>query len=221
MPLDRLLGYQETETLLLQYGILLAPAHLVASSNEAVQAATSLGFPVALKLISPEQTHKTDAGLVVLNLSSTEAVLQAAEELLEKTGAMPVDGLLVQQMAVGGVETLVGVSLDPQFGPVVAFGAGGILVELLEDVSLRLPPLSAWEAGQMLEETRVWRLLQGYRKHPPADIPRLVDLLVRLARLAEEQGTRLVSLDLNPVLVLPEGQGLFVVDARVVIHEEA
>jgi acyl-CoA synthetase (NDP forming) len=133
---------------------------------------------------------------------------------------MRLEGLLVQQMAPGGVEVLAGVSQDAQFGPVVTFGAGGVLVELVEDVSVRLPPLSAWEAGRMLAETRVWRLLQGYRQYPPGDIPALTALLAALARLAVEERLTLVSLDLNPVFVLPAGQGLRVVDARAVVREE-
>jgi len=218
---ERLFGYRETEALLGQYGITLAPAQLAASPAEAVAAAGALGFPVALKLITPQHTHKSDSGLVLLNLESPQAVSRGAENLLEKAAGTGIEGLLVQKMAPRGVEVLVGVSQDAQFGPVVAFGSGGILVEMLEDVSLRLPPLSAWEAEQMLAETRVWKLLQGYRQYPPADIACLVGLLVRVARLAVEQHARLVSLDLNPVFVLPACQGVYLVDARVVVREES
>jgi len=217
---ERLLGYRETEALLGQYGIYLAPARLVASAAEAVVAAVELGFPVALKLISPEHTHKSDAGLVLLNLADPQAVIQGVEKLLEKAGRMGIEGLLVQKMAPRGVETLVGISQDAQFGPVVVFGPGGTLVEMLEDASLRLPPLSAWEAEQMLASTRVWRLLQGYRQYQPADVGCLVDLLVRVARLAVELPPRLVSLDLNPVVVLPAGQGISLVDVRAVVRQE-
>jgi acyl-CoA synthetase (NDP forming) len=218
---ERLLGYRETETLLGRYSIHLAAARLVSSGAEAMQAAEAIGFPVALKMISPEQTHKSDSGLVILNLDNLQAVAAAAERLLEKAGGKSVEGLLVQRMAPGGVEILAGISQDAQFGPVVTFGAGGTLVELVEDISVRLAPISAWDAGRMLAETRVWRLLQGYRQHPPADVKKLVELLVTLAQLAMEQRMILVSMDLNPVFVLPAGQGLCVVDARAVIREEA
>ena len=218
---ERMLGYRETETLLGRYGIHLAPARLVHSGSEAMQAAVAIGFPVALKIISSEQTHKSDFGFLTLNLEDPQAVSLAAGSLLEKAGSMCMEGLLVQKMAPGGVEILAGISQDPQFGPLVAFGAGGTLVELVEDISLRLPPLSAWDAGQMLAETRVWKLLQGYRQHPPADVKRLVELLVALAQLAIKESRTLVSLDLNPVFVLSAGQGLCFVDARAVVREEA
>lgn len=218
---ERLLGYRETEGMLERYGIRLAPARLVASAPEAVEAAVEMGFPVALKLISPERTHKSDSGLVLLNLQTPQSVLEGTERLLEKTSAVSIEGLLVQKMAPRGVETLVGVSQDAQFGLVVAFGPGGTLVEWLDEISLRLPPLSAWDAVQMLRETRLWKLLQGYRHYPLADVERLVELLVRVARLAVEQGPGLVSLDLNPVIVLPAGQGLYLVDARAVVRQEA
>lgn len=216
----RLLGYREIEALLGRYGIHLAPARLVASPAEAVEAAQELGFPVALKLISPEQTHKSDTGLVRLNLDNPAQVSREAQSLLDKASGLYIEGLLVQKMALRGVETLVGISQDAQFGPVVAFGPGGVLVEMLEDVSLRLPPFSSWEAEQMLADTRVWKLLQGYRQYPPADIRCLVQLLARVALLADEHRRDLVSLDLNPVIVLPDGQGLYLVDARAVVRQE-
>jgi acyl-CoA synthetase (NDP forming) len=115
---------------------------------------------------------------------------------------------------------LAGISQDAQFGPVVVFGAGGTLVELLRDACVRLPPLTPWDVNRMLAETRVWRLLQGYRQSPPADIAKLVELLVALARLAVEQRETLVSLDLNPVFVHPQGQGLSIVDVRAVVRQE-
>jgi hypothetical protein len=218
---DRLLGYLETEALLNRFGVHLAPACLVSSASEALQAAEAIGFPVALKLISPEQTHKSDGGFVSLNLENPPAVVRAAQRLLERAGSLNVEGLLVQKMAPGGVEILAGISQDPQFGPVVVFGAGGTLVELLEDTSVRLPPLTIWDARRMTAETRVWKLLKGYRQHPPADTRCLEDLLVMLGQLAVAEAKTLVSLDLNPVFVLPAGQGLSIVDARAVVREEA
>lgn len=218
---ERLLGYQETALMLERYDIPLAPARLVTSAAMAAEAAAELGFPTALKLISPQQTHKSDSGLVLLNLENSQTVLTEAGKLLEKASSMHIEGLLVQKMAPRGIEMLVGISQDAQFGPVVAFGPGGVLVEMLEDVSLRIPPLSAWDVEHMLAETRVWRLLQGYRQYPPADVESLVELLVRVARLAAEQRRRLVFLDLNPVFVLPRGQGLYLVDARAVVRGDA
>lgn len=219
MP-ERMLSYRETQTLLERYCIPLAPARLVQSPQAAVQAAGEIGYPAAVKVISPEQSHKSDAGLLALGLVDAPAVAAAAAGLLEKAAGLRTEGLLVQQMAPSGVEVLAGISRDAQFGPLVAFGAGGALVELLEDIALRLPPFSAWEAGRMLQETRVYRLLQGYRQHPPAHVERLAALLVALGRIALDEGDTLVSLDLNPVIVHPAGMGLSIVDARAVVSKE-
>lgn len=216
----RLLSYPETEGLLGRYGLPLAQARLVRDSQAAAQAAQQLGLPVALKIVSPAQSHKSDAGLVVLGLDSPERVSAAASRLLEHASGLPLEGLLVQRMAPPGVEALVGVTQDPQFGPVLACGPGGVLVELLDEASLRMPPLTPWLAGGMLAETRLGRLLEGYRGRPAADREALTTLLCNVARLAVDLGPRLVSLDLNPVIVLPAGQGACVVDARVYLAKE-
>ncbi len=125
--------------------------------------------------------------------------------------------------AVGGadVEVILGIHSDLQFGPVIALGAGGVLVELVDDLILRLPPLTRHEAAAMLRQTRVWRLLQGFRNHPPADVMALEQLLVNISRLICEQADRIVTLDLNPVLVLPLGHGVRVADARLVARAAA
>jgi acyl-CoA synthetase (NDP forming) len=217
----RLLSYTETAELLAKYAISLAPATIIHSASQAATAAAGLGFPVALKLLSPQHTHKSEAGLVALGLQDAPAVRRAGEALLVRGEELKAEGLLVQKMAPRGVETLVGITQDEQFGPVIAFGSGGTLVEWLEDISLRLPPLSKWEAEQMGRETQVWRLLQGYRTYVPADVDALLDLLVSASRLADERAGTLVSMDLNPVFVLPAEQGLSIVDARVVVMEEA
>ena len=215
----RFLPYLEAAALLRRYGIPLAPAHLVQSPSEALAAAAALGYPVALKAISAEATHKSDVGLLHLNLDDDEALLAAAAELLPLGRALSMEGLLVQAMVPPGVEMIAGVTHDDQFGPVLALGSGGILVELLEDVVLRLPPLRAAQARRMVEATRSWPLLQGFRSQPPADVPALVELLVNLSRLALAEGERLVSLDLNPVIVLAPGQGVQIVDLRLAVKD--
>lgn len=217
---QHLLNYKETAELLGRFGIDLAPAALVSKVEDSLPAAEKLGYPVALKAISPEQTHKTDAGLVHLNLKDENAVSAAAHALWSESERFKLEGLLIQKMAPGGVETLVGVINDPQFGVVVVFGAGGVLVELLDDVNMALPVLSPWQAEQLMMETKIYRLLEGYRGSPSCDQKALIGLLVRVSRLAKALAGSLISLDLNPVFVLPEGQGLFVVDARVVLREE-
>jgi len=221
MPMsEALLSYTKTVALLGRYDIPMAEGRLVQAATEAAQAAQALGFPVALKALSPELTHKSDAGLVQLNLSTVEEVRAAAGVLVHRTAGHLLEGILVQAMVPGGIETIVGITTDPQFGPVIAFGPGGTLVELLDDVVLRLPPLTAWQAREMVREASVWRLLQGFREHPPADVAALIRLLVNASRLAVEQSEHVISLDLNPVIVLPDGEGIAVVDFRVFVQEE-
>lgn len=211
----RFLSYAEVTDLMARYDIPLAEAATVPDAAAAVLAAERLGYPVAIKALSATLVHKSDRGLVRLNLGDTEAVKSAAHALLGLVPAADLDGLLVQKMVSGGVEVMVGVHVDPQFGPLVAFGLGGVWVELFDEVALRLPNLDAAQALAMIEETRAARLLAGYRGQPPADVTALADLLVNLSRLAVESVGKLVSLDLNPIMVLPQGRGVAVVDARV------
>lgn len=212
---EGLLSYAETTTLLSAYDIPLAPAQLVQTTDEAVIAARMLDFPVALKLISPAHTHKTEAGLVKLNLNDEERVREVANHLLEARDETR-EGLLVQKMIREGIEMIVGITHDAQFGPMIALGAGGVLVELLDDAQLRVPPLTLREANAMIHASCAARLLRGYRNRPPADIDALARMLVNVSRLAVERAHAIVELDLNPVLVL--ARGVVVVDARIVVR---
>ncbi|MEA3334296.1 MAG: acetate--CoA ligase family protein [Chloroflexota bacterium] len=216
---DRLLSYQATAAILDAHQIPLAPARVVSTPSEAADAAIDLGLPVALKALSSDLTHKSDAGLVYLDLQTPGAVESAGRTLADKTSGVQLEGLLVQTMVAGGVEVIAGLSRDPQFSLVIMLGAGGVLVELLDDIVLRLPPLTSQQAGQMIREIRVWHLLSGYRGQPAADIPALAQLIVNLSDMAIRQADRLVSLDLNPVIVLPQGGGVQVVDARMLVRE--
>jgi succinyl-CoA synthetase beta subunit len=218
---ERLLPYRSAAALLESFGIPLAPAELVDTPQQAASAARSLGFPVALKALSPQLTHKSDTGLVRLGLTTAGEIQTAAEDLLAATAHVRREGLLVQRMIPGGLEMIAGVDRDSQFGPMVALGPGGVLVELLDDMVLRLPPLTRQQALAMVQETRSWPLLQGYRGQPAADVDALVQLLVNLSHLAIREASGLVSLDLNPVIVLPQGEGIQVVDLRVVFQSSA
>ena len=228
----RMLPYHEAEALLRRYDIPLAASRLVQSSEEAVAAAAEIGYPVALKAISAQATHKSDAGLLHLGIAAEETLAAAARQLLLRSNDLSrsqvrsddfsrsaLEGLLVQAMAPPGIEMIAGISHDPQFGPVLALGSGGILVELLDDVALRLPPLSPAEARRMITGTRAWPLLQGFRGRPPADVDALADLMVNLSRLSQDNAQRLLSLDLNPIIVLPRGEGVQVVDLRVAVRQ--
>jgi acyl-CoA synthetase (NDP forming) len=210
----------EGRRLLAAYGIPGPREAVVATPEEAVEAAQGIGYPVVLKILSPDVQHKTEISGVRVGLEDESAVVTAFREVTEAArkhhSQVRLEGALVQEMIpADAVEVILGVLQDPDFGPVVVFGSGGILVELLRDSSLRLPPLSHEEALKMIHETRGRRLLQGFRGRPPADIDALVDALVRLSQLAVDLGDLVSALDINPLMVLPKGQGVRAVDALV------
>lgn len=213
---EKMMEYVEATAVLEKYGIELPAARLVNTAVSAAHAADELGYPVALKVISPELTHKSDSGLVLLGLETAVTVKAAAKILLAETEGVVLDGMLVQKMVSSGVEMIIGVHTDRQFGPVIALGSGGVLVELLADAVLRLPPLTMQQAMEMINQTKAWRLLQGYRHYPPADVAALARLLVQVAQMVVEENGRVVGLDLNPVIVLPKGEGVGIVDLRIV-----
>ena len=207
------LGSGDVWKLLTYYGIPVLPQRIVSSVDAVSAAAAELGGPVALKAIAPGLLHKTEAGAVRLGLSTAD-VAAAAREMdsrLRSAGMTP-GGFLLQRMASPGVEMIVGVVHDRQFGPVVACGAGGVLVELLKDVSVRLAPLSRRDADEMVRELRSFPLLTGYRGSAPGDVSALVDTILRVSALVEDL-PQIAELDLNPVLV--HATGVTVVDARL------
>ncbi|HXG41485.1 MAG TPA: GNAT family N-acetyltransferase [Dehalococcoidia bacterium] len=208
----------EVERLLACYGIPMVPQRIVPDPEAAGAAAAELGGPVALKAVAPGLTHKTEVGGVALDLQGREGVAREAKrmrERLERAGYQ-VEAFVVQAMAPPGVEMIVGVVEDPQFGPVVACGAGGVLTELLGDMSVRLAPIGPRDAAEMVSELRTSALLRGYRGSPPCDIPALEDLLVRVGALADDL-PQVVEMDLNPVRV--HERGVLVLDARVRVQQ--
>jgi acyl-CoA synthetase (NDP forming) len=190
------------------------------SADDAAALAHVVGFPVAAKLAARRVPHKTDAGVVVLNLSSDEQVRGAYADIVARAKALTADdeieGVLIQPM-ISGVETMIGVTDDPLFGPLIAFGLGGIHVEILGDVSFRVAPLTDRDADELLRGIRGLPLLKGYRGHPPADLDALREVLLRVSRLASEV-PEISELDLNPVMALPPGHGCRIVDARIKVR---
>jgi acyl-CoA synthetase (NDP forming) len=180
-----------------------------------------VGFPVAVKLASRSLIHKTEVGGVMLNLQDQEAVRRAFQEIQRRMAddhrLDAMDGVIVQPMVSGGVELMVGVTHDPLFGPLIAFGLGGIHVEILRDVCFRITPLTDRDASEMIRSVRGFRLLEGYRGHPPADLDAIEEVLLRVSRLVEET-PEITELDLNPVFALPPGQGCRIVDARIKVE---
>lgn len=212
----------ETETLLACYGIPVVRTVRAGSPEAAGQAAADLGIKVALKAVVPGVTHKTEVGAVRLNLEGRREVEQEAQAMRDRltaAGLQPT-GFIVQPMVAPGVEMFIGVTHDPHFGPVVACGAGGVLVELLRDIAVRVTPLTDRDAREMLRSLKTFPLLEGYRGGPRYDIERMEEMILRVAALIEDVSA-IVELDLNPVMALPEGQGISVVDARVRVGESA
>lgn len=209
--------------LLAAYGIPTPAEFLATSPHEAATFAARIGFPVALKLISPDILHKTEIGGVILNVQDEAAASAGFEAIVGRAhAAQPgahVRGVQVQQMVAGGQEVIVGVQRDPTFGPLVMFGLGGVYVEALADVSFRLAPLTAADAEELIDEVRSAKLLAGLRGAPPADRAALVETIVRIGQLAADQ-PEIAELDINPLLVLPEGQGAVAVDARIILTRE-
>ena len=214
--------YTEHEALqqLAAAGLPVVPSVPAATAEEAAQAARRIGFPVVVKLSSPDITHKSDVGGVRLNLADADAVRAAFGSIVEQASkAQPkarIDGVLVAPMVKGGVECILGVQCDPVFGPVVMMGLGGILVEAMRDVSFRVAPIDAAEARTMVDELRARRVLDGMRGAPAADVDALAEAIARLSQFAAAHAGTLRSLDINPFVVLPRGQGALALDAVLV-----
>jgi acyl-CoA synthetase (NDP forming) len=202
------------------YGIRYAETKFAKTSGEAASVAVKIGFPVAVKLVSATITHKTDVGGVQLNINSEKEVIQAFETIKAKLTQLgkekEMDGVMIQKMVTEGVEAIVGVSNDPSFGHLIMFGTGGVNAELMHDVAFRLNPLTELDARELVGSIKMTKLFDGYRGMPPADKPALQELLLRLSAMVEDN-PQISELDFNPVKVLPDGQGYWVVDARIAI----
>ncbi|HZQ35249.1 MAG TPA: acetate--CoA ligase family protein [Dehalococcoidia bacterium] len=213
-----LLNEVESKQLLEEAGISTTRARLATSRDEAVAAAQQIGFPVVLKVVSPDIAHKSDVGGVALNLADATAVGDAYDRIMSAVkAAQPnakVLGVAVQTMAQPGTEVIVGMTKDPQFGPVLMFGLGGILVEVLKDVSFRIVPVSERDADQMIHEIKGFPVLEGVRGQQAADLPALRRLISQVSGFVERH-PEIDELDLNPVFAYPDGA--LAVDARIVL----
>jgi acyl-CoA synthetase (NDP forming) len=214
-----LLTEVESKALLKKAGIPVIEAKLARSKKEAVSISKEVGFPVVLKISSPDVIHKSDSGGVKLGLANATQVGKAYSEIvlaIEK--AFPkavIEGVSVQEMAPPGVEVIVGMSKDPQFGPVLMFGLGGIFVEVLKDVSFRIVPVSERDAGEMIREIKGYPVLEGYRGQEPASIPALEMLIVKVSQFVGKN-PQIKELDLNPVFAYPDKA--VAVDARIILE---
>jgi acyl-CoA synthetase (NDP forming) len=207
---------------LAEAGMTFPDERLAASAEEAVSAAEAIGYPVVVKICSPDIAHKTEVGGVAVNLKDAAAVREAASRILASAqDAVPgalIEGVLVAPMIAGGVEVIAGVSMDATLGPVVMFGLGGVLVEVLKDVTFRAVPFDDAEARRMIAETTAGKVLQGVRGAPPSDIDALAKTLSALSRFAAANADRLAGVDINPLKVMPVGEGVVPLDALVLLH---
>ena len=214
-------GEAEARAVAQAYGLRLPQSELAATAEEAVEVASKIGYPVVLKIASPDILHKTDVGGVKVGLNNATDVRDAFDLIVYRANRYVPDariwGCLVQEMVpMDGIEVLVGMSKDPQFGPLVTFGLGGILVEALKDVTFRVAPFGRQDAEEMLEEIRAHSLLAGVRGRPPADREAMVDTLLRIGQLVTDF-PEIVEMDINPLMVYSRGQGAVALDMRLVL----
>jgi acetyl coenzyme A synthetase (ADP forming)-like protein len=209
------LDSSEISTILGAYGIAAARERVVHSEDEAVAAGEEIGGPLAIKVIAPSALHKSDVGGVALGVIGEQAIRDAYRQVINAVD--DVEGVLIQEFVGEGHEVIVGMTEDPLFGPLIVFGLGGIFVELMQDVSFRINPLTDVDAREMLSEVRSGKLLEGYRGEAGGDLEAIEQLLLRLSLLVEHI-TEIAEIDLNPVKVLPPGKGAVVVDARIKVR---
>jgi len=217
-PMGGWLAPEALDALLEAYGIRVPGAGLAADADAATALAAQIGYPVVLKLAAADVVHKSEIGGVALNLDGPQAVRAAFADLLARAraGGVPdaaIEGAFVQKMIPPGVDLIVGIVRDAQFGPLVMAGVGGTQVELLRNVAFELAPLTPQQAGALLDRTGAGRLLAGFRGAPPADRAAVIDAIVRLAQLAHDHPD-VAEVEINPLMVMAEGAGAWAVDAR-------
>jgi acetate---CoA ligase (ADP-forming) len=212
------LGEHDAKAALAAYGIPCVEEHLAIDRDGAIAAAKALGFPVVLKALSPDLPHKSEAGVIHLNLGSAAEVGAAYDAILARIAAQSpaprLDGVLIQQMMPRGVEVIVGGRVDPQFGPLIVVGLGGVLVEVLNDTALAPAPIGPREAEALLHELRAFRLLEGYRGLPAIDLPLLCEIVARASEFIADQRDLVGEFDINPLICT--GRDITAVDALIV-----
>jgi acetate---CoA ligase (ADP-forming) len=221
---DKSLSEHESKALLNLYGIPVTREKIVNCVDDAVNFAEQVGFPVVLKIDSPDILHKTEADVIRLRINSPKDIARSYKEIIDNAflydPSAKINGVAVQEMVIGGTEVIAGMSQDPQFGPIIAFGLGGIFVEVLKDISLRITPLSKSEAKNMVRQIKGFPILNGIRGKAPSDIKAVENLLLRLSRLACDWKDYIAEIDINPLIVLDDGQGVKALDALVILKEK-
>jgi len=209
----------EAKEILRKAGIPVIETRLARTKKEALSLSTRIGFPVVLKIVSPDIIHKSDAGGVKLDLKNSTQVSEAYAEIMsvikKSHPHAKIEGVSVQKMARPGVEVIIGMTKDTQFGPVLMFGLGGVLVEVLKDISFRVVPVSERDASEMIREIKGYPLLEGYRGQEPADIACLQELIMKVSGLVEKN-PQIKELDLNPIFAYRDGA--LAIDARIILE---
>jgi acetyl-CoA synthetase (ADP-forming) len=203
----------------MDYDIPVTKFKLAKNDAEAVEHATSIGFPVVLKIVSPDIIHKSDVGGVIIGVKNVKEVRSAYKQIMNNVRkhnpSAKIVGILVQEMAPAGTEVIVGSIKDPQFGPAIMFGLGGVFVEVLKDVTFRVAPVTEDEAAEMISEVKAYPLLTGYRNTPPADLKAITKILLNTSKLVMDH-VEIKELDLNPIMVYEKGAKT--VDARIILE---
>jgi acetyltransferase len=216
----KLLHQHQANQLLGCYNLPLLPHRLVTREEDLDQACHDLGFPLVMKVVSPQIVHKSDAGGVKLNLASRSQVEKAYKQIMQNAKAYDpkaeVQGVYLERMAESGVEVIIGAFRDPKFGPLVMFGLGGTLVEVMGDVTFRLAPMWESSAENMIKGIKAYKVLEGVRGRPPADVDAIKDCILKVSQMMDEN-PEIAELDINPLIVHAPGQGCTVADCRVVL----
>ncbi len=211
----------ESEKILSIYGLPIVPGALAKSPEEAASIAQSIGFPVVLKIVSPDIIHKSDVNGVVINVNTADEVRRSFEEItgniLKIKPEARIEGIQISKMITAGEEVILGIKRDQSFGPVIMFGLGGLYVEVFKDVSFRIAPIDDAISDSMIKQTKSYEILKGIRGKAPRDIPAIKECLIRLSQLALEC-PQIIELDINPLIVLEEAKGCYVADARIMLN---
>ena len=212
----------EAKSICRLYGIPTTLFRVARNADEALKVAREIGYPVVIKIISRDIIHKSDVGGVVVNIRSDEEVVNACEMIKNNVSKYSpnarIDGFLVEKMAQPTTEVIVGMIKDPQFGPAIMFGLGGIFVEVLKDVSFRVVPLTRYDAEEMIKEIKAYPILKGIRGRPPVDIEALINIILNVSRLSFEI-SEINQIDLNPIFTYP--RGAITVDARIILEKDS
>jgi len=209
------------KSVLQEYGITVPPFALAKTADEAVQSAQDIGFPLVMKVVSPQILHKTDVGGVKVGIENVEQVRETFNDMHGRLSATPdteVKGILLEKMVPKGIEIIVGLQNDPQFGPVIMVGLGGIMTEIIKDVAFRMLPITAADAKSMISELKGSALFGGFRGSEPVNLDMLSEMLVKIGQIGVDNADYINSIDFNPVMIYPDSH--YVVDAKIILNKE-